>query len=95
MGQFAITSKSISLAVESRSVSPRRFDRTHGFGVAERQGADRIAPRAGMPTKGAALLSWPLIFRPLHDALIEDGLDKATISLGQTVEKAVHTGQCP
>lgn len=43
-----------------------------------------------MWTKGAALPSWPLIFRPLHDALIEDSLDKATISLGQTVEKAAH-----
>ena len=28
-------------------------------------------------TFGLARISWPLVFRPLHDALIEDSLDKA------------------
>jgi hypothetical protein len=26
---------------------------------------------------GPARLSWPLVFRPLHDALLEDALDNA------------------
>lgn len=30
---------------------------------------------------GPALLSWPLVYRPLHDALIEDSLDVAAANL--------------
>jgi hypothetical protein len=30
-----------------------------------------------MRLSGVALLSWPLMFRWLHDALIEDALDRA------------------
>jgi hypothetical protein len=39
-----------------------------------------------MEVTGPALLSWPLIFRPLHDALIEDSLTKAQRSLGARAE---------
>jgi hypothetical protein len=35
-----------------------------------------------MKINGMALLSWPLIFRPLHDALIEDSLTCAEVRLG-------------
>lgn len=34
-----------------------------------------------MQAQGAALLSWPLVFRPLHDALIEDSLALAQATL--------------
>ena len=34
-----------------------------------------------MKTHGLAVLSWPLIFRPLHDALIEDSLTCAEVRL--------------
>jgi hypothetical protein len=30
-----------------------------------------------MRVRGTARLSWPLVFRPLHDALVEDSLDLA------------------
>lgn len=33
-----------------------------------------------MRTHGPARITWPLVFRPLHDALIEDSLDTATRS---------------
>ena len=39
-----------------------------------------------MSTRGPALLSWPLVFRPLHDALIEDSLATAEASLGQPTQ---------
>lgn len=32
---------------------------------------------------GPARLTWPLVFRPLHDALLEDALDRAALSLGE------------
>jgi hypothetical protein len=34
-----------------------------------------------MKTHGLAVLSWPLIFRPLHDGLIEDSLTCAEVRL--------------
>ena len=35
-----------------------------------------------METRGAAVIGWPLVFRPLHDALMEDAFDKAERQLG-------------
>jgi hypothetical protein len=37
-----------------------------------------------MSTSGRALVSWPLVFRPMHDALIEDAFAQAQASLGLT-----------
>jgi hypothetical protein len=36
-----------------------------------------------MKLTGIALLSWPLVFRPRHDALVEDALTKAQVALGE------------
>ncbi|MEH1099592.1 SRPBCC family protein [Micromonospora sp. CPCC 205561] len=38
-----------------------------------------------MTTRWPARLSWPVLYRPLHDALIEDSLDTAARHLGLTV----------
>ncbi len=35
-----------------------------------------------MKATGSALLSWPIVFRPLRDALTEDSFDKAERNLG-------------
>ena len=34
---------------------------------------------------GLSLLTWPLVFRPLHDALLEDALDKVAAVLAGEV----------
>jgi hypothetical protein len=39
--------------------------------------------RIEMTARWPAMASWPLVFRPLHDALIEDALSMAQESLGQ------------
>jgi hypothetical protein len=36
-----------------------------------------------MTTHGLAVLSWPVVYQPMHDALIEDSLATAEASLGQ------------
>ncbi|SCL64699.1 SRPBCC family protein [Micromonospora peucetia] len=38
-----------------------------------------------MTTRWPAWLSWPVVYRPLHDALIEDSLDTAARHLGVAV----------
>lgn len=40
-----------------------------------------------MAVRGPARLTWPLIFRPLHDALLEDSLDRAELACSGAVTR--------
>ncbi|MEU3778642.1 SRPBCC family protein [Streptomyces sp. NPDC032472] len=40
-----------------------------------------------MTTGGPARLSWPLVWRPLHDACVEDALDRAELACTGTVSR--------
>jgi hypothetical protein len=64
-----------------RFTAPRGFNGTHRFEVKEWEGKTVLRHVIEMNITGLALLSWPLIFRPLHDACLEDCLDCASISL--------------
>ncbi|MCP4369826.1 MAG: SRPBCC family protein [Deltaproteobacteria bacterium] len=68
-----------------RFTGPDGFDGYHGYDVFE-LGKDKTELRETlkMNTYGIARLSWPLIFRPLHDALIEDSLCFAELRLNLT-----------
>jgi hypothetical protein len=51
---------------------------THGFEIKDSApGMVRLEHRLSMRLSGVDLLSWPLMFRWLHDALVEDALDRA------------------
>lgn len=65
-----------------RFSAPRGFNGTHRFEVEERQEMTVLRHVIEMRATGPALLSWPLFIRPLHDACLEDCLDRATVSLG-------------
>jgi hypothetical protein len=73
------------VTVRFRFTAPPGFHGTHGFDV-EPLGAGRTRLRhvLEMQTTGSARVSWPMVFRPLHDALIEDALDRAAESVGIT-----------
>lgn len=45
-------------------------------------GGVRLRHTLEMRAQGPARLTWPLVFRPLHDALLEDALERAETSLG-------------
>lgn len=70
-------------SVRFRFTAPRGFLGTHGYEIEERPEGVVLRHMLKMRTEGPALLSWPLVFRPLHDALIEDSLDRAERSLGR------------
>lgn len=71
--------------VRFRFTAPRGFHGTHGFEAAPLgEGRTRLRHVVAMETVGWAVVTWPLVFRPLHDALIEDALDQAQRSLGLT-----------
>ena len=76
--------------IEFRFTGPEGFEGSHRFEVEPASdGACVLRHTIDMTARGAARLSWPLVFRPLHDALLEDALDKAEASLG--VQPAART----
>lgn len=70
-------------SVRFRFTGPRGFDGFHGYRiVAGPQRSVVLRHTLWMSTHGAAILSWPLVFRPMHDALIADSFATAQASLG-------------
>ena len=68
-----------------RFMGPSGFDGYHGYDVFElEKDKTELRETLKMNTHGMAQLSWPLIFRPLHDALIEDSLCFAELRLNLT-----------
>lgn len=63
--------------------APHGFDGIHEFEVlAPGAGAAGLRHRIQMQTRGLAVVSWLLVIRSLHDALIEDALDNAARACG-------------
>ncbi len=68
--------------VRFRFEAPAGFDGYHEYLILRIAEADTVLRHSLlMQTTGPARLSWPLLYQPLHDALIEDSLDKANRSL--------------
>lgn len=75
--------------IRDRALRTRRGDRvqvhlapgfhgTHGYSATPRaDGGTLLVHEIDMRISGVARLSWPLVFRPLHDALMEGSLDLA------------------
>jgi hypothetical protein len=70
-----------------RFSAPRGFNGTHCFEVEDRQGTTVLRHVLEMRAAGRAVLRWLLYIRPLHDACIEDCLDRATLSLRIALER--------
>lgn len=69
--------------VRFRFTSPRGFSGWHALEVLDATHVHCVLEhRIEMNVSGTALLAWPLLFRPLHDALVEDALANAQRSLG-------------
>jgi RimJ/RimL family protein N-acetyltransferase len=68
--------------VRFRFTRPKGFDGIHTFSVEEVPEGTRIRHELVMRARGWALLSWPLFFRPLHDAVLEDAFDRGGAAVG-------------
>jgi hypothetical protein len=76
--RYTIESYQPGRSIRFRFTSPLGFLGTHGFEIEElTPNQSRLRHTLEMNVQGSAPLSWPLIFRPLHDALLEDSLDCA------------------
>ncbi|MFT3899354.1 MAG: SRPBCC family protein [Gordonia sp. (in: high G+C Gram-positive bacteria)] len=66
-----------------RFTGPAGFDGWHGYSVQRLDNSTTILRHElRMRVHGWARVTWPTSFRPLHDALIEESLDKAARELG-------------
>ncbi len=70
-------------SITFRFTKPRGFNGWHKYEILT-CGPHRCVLRHTLEMKihGPARVSWPVIFRPMHDALIEDSLAVAEASLG-------------
>lgn len=81
--RYAVEAFSPGQMVKFRFLGPSGFNGFHRFEVLPKsEGCTILRHTIDMKTQGAALLSWPLVFRPLHDALLEDLLTHAQAALG-------------
>ena len=68
---------------------PRGFEGTHGFDLLPYAGGGcELVHTIEMEVSGLAVLSWWLVFGPLHDALLEDALDRASALTGTAFRPA-------
>jgi hypothetical protein len=69
--------------VKLRFTGPNGFNGYHRFEVLPKgEHSTVLRHTIDMNANGPALLTWPLVFRPLHDALLEDSLALAEATLG-------------
>lgn len=82
--RYSIESYDPDEAIVFRFSAPRGFHGTHAYHIVPvDESHTRLRHVLEMRISGPALLSWPLIYRPLHDALIEDSLLVAEATLRQ------------
>ena len=80
--RYAVEAYEPGCWVRIRFVAPRGFDGFHEFAVHPRgPGVTDLHHLLAMRLHFPAWLTYPLLWRPLHDALIEDTLDRAERTL--------------
>lgn len=66
---------------------PRGFHGTHGFYIHEADASHtRLEHVIDMNITGTALITWPLLYRPLHNALAEDSVHQAVLHFNHNLE---------
>lgn len=70
-----------------RFLGPRGFAGTHELEAIPAGSGTLLRHVIAMTPIGGARITWPLVFEPLHDALLEDAFDKAEQALTRTVAR--------
>jgi hypothetical protein len=72
-----------SKSIKFRFTGPKGFDGFHGYEIMNGPKQPVVLRHTlRMKPHGLAILSWSLVYRPMHDALLEDSLATAQASLG-------------
>ena len=86
--RYAVESYRPGEYIRFRFLRPRGFLGFHEFQI-EPMGEEKATLRHNlrMQVEGRARLIWPLVIGPLHDALLEDALDRAEVFTGGKPER--------
>lgn len=83
--RYFVTQFEPGQCVEFQFTNPVGFNGCHLFKVISlNENSTLLRHELSMSPSGRAILTWPLFFRPLHNALIEESLDRAEIELGSS-----------
>jgi hypothetical protein len=75
-------------SVQFRFVEPKGFVGVHRFEIEPAtDGRATLRHVIEMQASGRTWLMWTLVIRPLHDALLEDALDRAQVFVGEPLPK--------
>lgn len=83
--RYSVEKYNPSEIIQFRFLKPDGFNGIHKYelkGLKDEK--TEIKHTLEMNTKGKSTLTWIFIFRPLHNALIEDGLDKLENNFSDT-----------
>lgn len=81
--RYVVEAYEPGVSIVFRFTGPEGFDGTHTFAVEPLLEGARLSHVLTMDTSGKASLSWPLIYRSLHDALVEEAFDRAAAAVGE------------
>ena len=84
--RYSVESYDPGRSIVFRFKAPTGFDGIHRFDVFPAPDGCELRHTLEMEARGPAILSWPLVFRGLHDALVEDSVAKAQAMLGEDPE---------
>lgn len=73
-------------SVRFRFTAPRGFDGFHEYTTHEIDGGTELRHLLSIRLRHPAWLTYPLLWKPLHDAVLEDSLDRAEQALHGHVE---------
>ena len=87
--RYTITQIKKGELLEFKFTSPQGFDGHHRFEMSiQNENQQKLKHTIDMNTRGLASLKWLIVIRPLHDALIEDLLDKIETQLTDNNKKS-------
>lgn len=81
--RYAVVEYVPGTLVRFRFTAPTGFDGGHAFRIKPVGNGIELIHELQMRARGPALLTWPLLYRPLHDALVEDAFACAQALLGE------------
>jgi hypothetical protein len=82
--RYSVESYEPGQSIRFRFQGPKGFDGFHGYELLSEGDGVILRHRLEMETHGLAIITWPVLFGPLHDALLEDSLGRAEASLRLT-----------
>ncbi|MEW6366311.1 MAG: SRPBCC family protein [Acidobacteriota bacterium] len=89
--RYFVEEYTVGKSIKFRFTGPKGFDGFHRYEVETWAGGAVLRHTLKMRAHGLAMLSWSLVYRPMHDALLEDSLATAQVSLGLTPTVQVWT----